>query len=144
MTEAPPVMADESVDLTDTAASAILKTENSWPEIAGFDMREAQYLLAGDLAFFKELLAPFLEDHANTVAEVRALIDAGNTQQASKRVHRLRGEAANLGATTLKTAAAALEKGLNHAATDIDIKFSDFEHAHFEVFTAAREWLGND
>lgn len=120
-----------------------LKQQTGWPVISGFNMTQACYLLDGDLEFFKALLEPFLTEHAGTVDDVRNLIGAGNLQQAAKRVHNLRGQAANLGAMDIQETAGALEESLHNTTLDIDTKFNDFAQANLRVFTAARGWLKN-
>ena len=116
-------------------------TEAAWPLIAGIDRAEAVRNLGGDLDFFEGLLGPFLADNSDATQEARRLLDAGETAQAAKLAHKLRGQAGHLGATVLRETAGALEEAITAEAPDIGDRLDAFEAAHTELFQAVRAWL---
>ncbi|NCA71911.1 MAG: response regulator [Sphingobacteriia bacterium] len=115
--------------------------EPAWPMIDGIEAAAAVRNLGGDLAFFRALLAPFLADNRTAPHEARRLLAAGETTNAGKLVHKLRGQAGHLGATALRQAAGALEESIDTAAPDIEDRLNAFEASHAELFQAARVWL---
>lgn len=114
-----------------------------WPRIAGIDAQEASRNLAGDVTFFRELLQTFLDGNADSAVQARQLIEAGHLAQASRLVHKLRGQAANLGASPLKEAAARLEHAIDSGAADVMENLLAFEAVHGELFDTMRDWLQN-
>ncbi|NCC39477.1 MAG: PAS domain S-box protein [Gammaproteobacteria bacterium] len=116
-------------------------TETAWPTIAGIDAAKVVKTLGGDLDFFRELLGPFLADNSDAPQAVRRLLQASETAQAAKRVHKLRGQAGHLGATALHQAAGALEEAIQVDAPDIGERLDAFAAAHAELFEGARAWL---
>jgi PAS domain S-box-containing protein len=85
--------------------------------LPGIDLNAALARLGGNRDALVSLLKRFEQSQGGTVAEVRALLDAGQRQQAAQSLHRLRGVAANLGATTVARLTADAETAL-HLAVD--------------------------
>lgn len=111
----------------------------AWPEIPGVDAQEASRLLDGDVAFFRALLQQFVDENAGVVAEIQAMLDAGDGLHAARRVHKLRGQAGNIGAKRLQEAAGALEEALNAGAADIAARFTVFSKAAKDFFSMGQQ-----
>jgi HPt (histidine-containing phosphotransfer) domain-containing protein len=74
------------------------------------------------------------------VGEVRALLAQGDRTRAGQLVHRLRGVAANLGATTVASLALALEEALrSEDEAALALRLARLEEALATVLDAARE-----
>ena len=95
-----------------TASARALPAQTRLPRLPGFDLDEALARMGANTALFKKLLAQFAEQFAGAAQEMAALVKEGNSADAAKHLHLLKGTAANLGATALARAAAALEHQL--------------------------------
>jgi len=82
-----------------TPATAAARAPASLPALPGVDTAAALARLGGNSGALVALLKRFEQSQGGTVTEVRALLAAGQRQQAAQSLHRLRGVAANLGAT---------------------------------------------
>jgi PAS domain S-box-containing protein len=87
--------------------------------LPGIDVDAALARLGGNHDALVALLKRFEHSQGGTVAEVRALLAAGQRQPAAQALHRLRGVAANLGAADVARLAAHAEAAL-HAHDDGD------------------------
>lgn len=91
--------------------------------IPGIDQTQALERLGGDWSLLLTLLRKFRELHADSVAEVRGLIEAGDLIGAARVLHTLRGVAGNLGALEIQelasTGEAALKQGRAEAVPAI-------------------------
>jgi PAS domain S-box-containing protein len=85
------------------------------PALPGIDVDAALARLGGSYETLTALLKRFDHSQGGTVDEVRALLAAGQRQQAGQALHRLRGVAANLGANDV-----ARETALAEAALRLD------------------------
>ncbi len=108
--------------------------------VAGIDLDAALRRVAGNYAAFASLLKRFENSQGDAVQEVRDCL-AGNKRYAATRVlHRLKGVAANLGATEVARlsaqAEAALAEGQDSSAAALLLAL---EQALAVVITAARE-----
>ena len=79
------------------------------PSLPGIDVDAALARLGGNREALVALLQRFDQSQGGTVAEVKALLAAGQRQQAAQSLHRLRGVAANLGASEVAALTAAAE-----------------------------------
>ncbi|HJV01110.1 MAG TPA: PAS domain-containing protein [Burkholderiaceae bacterium] len=88
------------------------------PALPGIDLAAALPRMGGDVDALAQLLRRFVQSQGDSVAEVRQLLAAGQRQQAGQALHRLRGVAANLGASEVAQHAAQVEAALleGHAA----------------------------
>nr|WP_229224311.1 PAS domain-containing protein [Duganella sp. SG902] len=86
--------------------------------LPGIDVEAALARLGGNQEALTALLKRFEQSQGGAVAEVRALLAAGQRQQAAQVLHRLRGVAANLGATDVARLSAAAEAVLHDAPAD--------------------------
>ena len=76
----------------------------------GFDLEMALQRLAGNGASLARLFLDFARAHAGTLAQLDALVQAGDSAQAAVLLHTLKGVAATLGAVALAEAAQQLEQ----------------------------------
>jgi two-component system, sensor histidine kinase and response regulator len=88
------------------AAQAVL------PPLPGIDLRAALARFGGDAAAFSALLRRLEGSEGHTPAQVRAFLARGERGAARQRLHRLRGVAANLGATEVAGLALESEQAL--------------------------------
>jgi PAS domain S-box-containing protein len=79
--------------------------QRPWPRIAGLELAPVRKRLVGDLDLFAELLDRFVLEVAEQLGLIRAAL--GN---AAPHLHRLKGQAANIGATRISALAARLEE----------------------------------
>ncbi|MBA5687559.1 PAS domain-containing protein [Rugamonas apoptosis] len=68
-------------------------------ELPGIDLATALPRMGGNFDALAKLLRRFVQSQGESVSEVRQLLAAGQRQQAGQTLHRLRGVAANLGAS---------------------------------------------
>lgn len=105
---------------SDEASAAVLR-------IPGVDVEKALGQTLNDLAFYRRMLRRFVESHANFKDEFRAAQLSSDGSAALRSAHTLKGNAANIGATALETAAANLENSCrNRDSVDaIELAFKD-------------------
>jgi HPt (histidine-containing phosphotransfer) domain-containing protein len=87
--------------------------------LPGIDVDTALARLGGNYDALVALLKRFEHSQGGTVAEVRRLLAAGQRQQAAQALHRLRGVAANLGATDVARLTAHTETALHDTADSL-------------------------
>ena len=108
--------------------------------IPGIDLKATLPRFGGSFAGFCALFKRFERSHADAVAGIRALLDAGDRAGASQAAHRLRGVAANLGATDVAGQALALELALrSEDAAALALRLARLDAALAVVLDAARE-----
>jgi PAS domain S-box-containing protein len=84
-------------------------------EFAGLDTARGLRALNGNAAAYVALLRQFSESHRADAQTLQSELAAGHTEFARRKIHALKGVAANLGATALHAAAVALELGVRSA-----------------------------
>ena len=85
--------------------------ESDLPEtLPEFDLTQGLQRLRGNRRLYRKLLLDFGLNYAETAAEIRKALDAGDFHQAHGLVHNIKGLAGNLAAMNLQTAALELEK----------------------------------
>ncbi|MQA23696.1 PAS domain-containing protein [Rugamonas rivuli] len=94
------------------AATAGVPDLAALPPLPGIDLDAALARLGGNREALMALLKRFEQSQGGTVTEVKALLAAGQRQQAAQSLHRLRGVAANLGATEVAALTSAAEAAL--------------------------------
>lgn len=102
-------------------------TNPDWPQIEGIDAEAACRLFADDADFFKTLLGQFVEANASAVDQTQALVEVGDFGNAARLVHKLRGQASNLGAMALAHSAGQLEDALTAGCPDLTSLLPAFE-----------------
>jgi len=80
------------------------------PTLPGFDLEMALHRLDGNRDLLDRLLLGFAEEQSGTLAQLDALVQAGDSAQAAILLHTLKGVAANLGAVVLAESARQLEE----------------------------------
>jgi len=86
--------------------------------LPGIDVEAALARLGGNHDALTALLKRFEQSQGGTVNEVRAMLSAGQRQPAAQALHKLRGVAANLGASDVARLTAAAEAVLHDPAAD--------------------------
>ena len=89
------------------AVAAEAELPRSLPE---FDLAQGLQRLQGNRRLYHKLLLDFGNNYAETAAEIRRALDAGDFDQAHGLVHNIKGLAGNLAASNLQAAAQELEK----------------------------------
>ena len=107
--------------------------------LPGIDLKATLPRFAGRFERFAELFVRFADGQVQTLADLRAQLDAGERGTAGQLAHRLRGVAANLGATAAADAAHALEQALR-ADDDgtVRLRLADLARALDGVTATAR------
>ncbi len=101
-------------DATDMEHPAVQPeaTPDDWPYIDGIDSARSKELMQGDKKLFSEMLQMFIEENAQAIAKIQALVNDGHPTLAAKRAHKLAGQAGTLGANQLQQLALVLEQAL--------------------------------
>jgi PAS domain S-box-containing protein len=108
--------------------------------LPGIDLKATLPRFGGSFAGFAAVFKRFESSQGRVVDEVRALLAAGDRIRAGQLIHRLRGVAANLGATEVADHALDLEQALrfdDEAA--LALRLARLEGALATVLEAARE-----
>jgi len=107
---------------------------DDFPQFEGIDSVGASQRLAGDGRLFCDMLDSFFTEHAACAARLRQQMVEGRFATAAAYLHKIRGQAANLGMVALAEAGARLEKALAERSTTV--------LAQLEAFAEALEMLG--
>jgi PAS domain S-box-containing protein len=108
--------------------------------IAGIDLKTTLPRFGGNFASFAALFKRFESSQGGAVADIRALLDAGDRAGAGQAAHRLRGVAANLGATTVAGQALELEQALrSEDEAALTLRLARLDAALAIVLEAARD-----
>lgn len=75
--------------------------QDTWPEIAGIDSNDVRHRLRGDHALFVRLMNSLLQESDELLAMTQTALAAHDQTQARAQVHKLRGQAANIGAKSI-------------------------------------------
>ena len=89
----------------------ILSEVNGWPVVAGLDTDAVRCRLAGDKTLFLKLLDDFFERSVELLGQAGQAVTIGQPKAAAAALHNFRGQAGNIGATTLAAEAGRLERG---------------------------------
>ena len=149
---AKPIDVDELVDMlsrltgrpaapTHDAAGSALAAGLAVPaHIPGIDLKATLPRFGGNFASFAALFKRFERSQGGAVADIRALLDAGDRAGAGQAAHRLRGVAANLGATDVAGQALELEQALrSEDAAALALRLARLDAALRIVLDAARD-----
>ncbi|MGJ7918754.1 response regulator, partial [Massilia sp. LXY-6] len=108
--------------------------------LPGIDLKTTLPRFGGSFASFAAVFKRFESSQGGVVAEVRALLADGDRAGAGQLVHRLRGVAANLGATEVANQALDLEQALRgEDEAALALRLVRLEQALATVLEAARE-----
>ncbi|MFO1281738.1 MAG: PAS domain S-box protein [Burkholderiales bacterium] len=81
-------------------------------EVPGLDVRSGLTLTGNDVARYLRLLARFVDAYADGVVPLKASLAAGQSADARRHAHSLKGAAASLGATRVRDRAASVESAI--------------------------------
>jgi CheY-like chemotaxis protein/HPt (histidine-containing phosphotransfer) domain-containing protein len=87
-------------------------SQADWPELPGIDTHEVRQRLGGDQALYAQLLDRLLHESGELIASAQASARQHDQPAARAHLHKLRGQAANIGARSI----AALLSQLEHDA----------------------------
>nr|WP_229505325.1 response regulator [Massilia mucilaginosa] len=108
-------------------------------DIPGIDLASTLPRFGGHLDNFVTLFKRFESSQGQTLDEVRALLRGEQRQEAIQLVHRLRGVAANLGASELAALAFDFEQALRSAGSaELTVRLGALDKALQAVFETAR------
>jgi PAS domain S-box-containing protein len=108
--------------------------------LPGIDLKATLPRFGGNFASFAALFKRFESSQGGAVADIRALLDAGDRAGAGQAAHRLRGVAANLGATEVAGQALELEQALrSEDAAALALRLARLDAALSVVLEAARD-----
>ncbi|KQY81026.1 response regulator [Pelomonas sp. Root1444] len=88
-----------------------------------------------DLAVYRRFLAKFARDNADSMAQLRQLLDEGNAKQAGALLHKLKGSAGNLALPELTRVAGRLERLLMDGG-DVLAEFAALQDAFIRACAA--------
>jgi PAS domain S-box-containing protein len=104
--------ADDELDDDAAAGAGTAPVAAVLPPLPGIDLKATLPRFGGSFASFAAVFRRFATSQAGTPDEVRAALTGGDRTRAGQLVHRLRGVAANLGATSVAGCALELEQAL--------------------------------
>ena len=90
-------------------------------DLPGFELDDALARVSGDETLLRLILAQFSVEFADTAAEITALLESGQREDALRRAHALKGVAANLGATRLQASVSRLEAGIRAGSSALGL-----------------------
>ncbi|MCB6540526.1 putative Multi-sensor hybrid histidine kinase [uncultured Desulfovibrio sp.] len=105
--------------------------------LPGLSVTQGVLRMGGNLVLYKELLAKFAVDYADTAALVRAARDQGSMPEVAAIAHSLKGVAGNIGARDLSVAAGKLEMSIKKETATEDL-FEQFFCSLEKVLTSIR------
>jgi CheY-like chemotaxis protein/HPt (histidine-containing phosphotransfer) domain-containing protein len=96
---------------------------SSWVSIRGIDSTSAEKNFAGDIDFYRELVATFIKTAPSALAEIESLIAGDERDALRQSVHKLRGQLGTLGAMRYHEQAGNVETALVNGFTyQIDLE----------------------
>jgi PAS domain S-box-containing protein len=123
-----------------TSASPIEQAAAPPLQLPGIDLKATLPRFGGSFAGFAAVFRRFESSQGGVVGEVRSLLAQGDRVRAGQLVHRLRGVAANLGATVVASLAFELEGALRaEDEAALALRLVRLEEALATVLEAARE-----
>jgi len=127
-------------DATDADAAQPLPVPGQLPGLLpGIDLKATLPRFGGNFAGFAAVLRRFEHSQGGVLDEVRSLLAAGDRVRAGQLIHRLRGVAANLGATEVAGQALDLEQALrSDPEPALTLRLARLEGAMATVLETAR------
>jgi PAS domain S-box-containing protein len=127
---------------SDNDSQPELPVTNDWPIIDGIDSERAAYVLGGDKELFDEILQMFVEDSPALLDQANAFFSEHQFMEAAKIIHKLKGQAANIGAMALTEACSILEvDALSEQTQEITLKRISFEMENKRLLTSISVYL---
>ena len=112
----------------------------NFPVIAGINRVKAANLLGGNQALFCKFLDNFACGYAGVVAEIQGDLAQGEPAKAARRLHKVRGAAANICAFELMQQAGMLEEALLQGETHIEAGLKVLGHQIEALIAASAPW----
>jgi HPt (histidine-containing phosphotransfer) domain-containing protein len=114
----------------------------NWPIIAGIDSASAAHVLGGDKQLFDEVLQFFVEDNPEIMDQINSYFAQNRLINAANVIHKLKGQAAYIGAQELTEACSALEMdALKEQSDEINEKWNAIELQNRRLLTAIKAYL---
>jgi PAS domain S-box-containing protein len=130
-------------DPVDAAAAGAGTAPPPLPPLPGIDLKATLPRFGGSFAGFAAVFRRFASSQGGVPDEVRAALAAGDRTRAGQLVHRLRGVAANLGATGVAGCALELEQALrSEDEAALALRLARLREALAVVLDAAHELPG--
>jgi two-component system, sensor histidine kinase and response regulator len=82
------------------------------PEIEGVDVKDGLKRAAGNRRLYRDLLVRFAKDHLDVGAQIAAALDSGDSTQAARIAHTVKGVAGNMSIRKIYSSADKLEKAI--------------------------------
>ncbi len=112
----------------------------NFPVIAGINRVKAANLLGGNQALFCKFLDNFARGYAGVVDEIQGDLAQGEPANAARRLHKVRGAAANICAFELMQQAGMLEEALLQGETHIEAGLKVLGHQIEALIAASAPW----
>ncbi len=96
-------------------------------ELPGISIASGLGRVAGNKQLYTKLLCKFKDGQENTVEQIKAALQAGDTETAVRLAHTVKGVSGNLGADNLYQVAAELEKAIKEGKKPADVIMSEFD-----------------
>ncbi len=90
----------------------------SLPELPGIDVANGLRRVAGNKHLYLSLLGQFVDGQTNAAEAIREALALGETEEAERRAHTVKGVAGNIGAMDASTAAAKVEQRIKGNETE--------------------------
>ncbi len=108
--------------------------------IEGVDMADGLARLGGNRKLYRKLLIRLHDDYVHSEAEITGMLERGETAEARRLAHSIKGVAGNVGAKGLHLAAAGLEAAIKEAdGNDIQEKLAVFGRESDSLMAALAE-----
>jgi len=96
------------------------------PQIAGVNTIDGVNRVAGNSDLYLKLLWQFVSQYTGVATQILAAIDDGDSKQAERIAHTVKGVAGNLGIAGLQAAAQKLEKGIREGQSSVPMLMEQF------------------
>ena len=106
----------EAVSVAKKAGPVPAQILDEIPSVEGLDAQNGLARVGGNRKLYLKLLRQFVAQQADAAAQIAAQIKAGDHATAERTAHTVKGVAGNLGAKTVQSAAAELEKAIRERA----------------------------
>ena len=117
---------------------------SDFPSIPGINPVKAARLFRGNRALFRKLLAGLGPKFGGVAAATRVDLTQGERDGAARRMHQLRGYAANLCAQGLMRQAGLLEEAILRGEMDLEERLGDLALQIADLIAASESWLSLD
>ncbi|HDY81786.1 MAG TPA: transporter substrate-binding domain-containing protein, partial [Halieaceae bacterium] len=95
------------------------EAELSVPELPGIDTELGLFQVGGNVSLYMKLLTKFTDNQANSINEIRAAVDHGDSELSVRLAHTLKGVGGAIGATAVQEVAGRLETELVQHPTHV-------------------------